>query len=138
MAGRAADHEVERRMTAPARFNSRRARQTISEGGLGRRHLDIAVDPAFATSSEDPLAEPRVIFQMWKGRQRNECIRLTISRLNGKAIGDLRVFFTTPSGHMQASRKGVAFSIEKLPAIRKALEKAETVALELGLIEAAS
>jgi hypothetical protein len=39
---------------------------------------------------------------------------------------------------MQASKKGVAFSIEKLPAIRKALEKAEAVALELDLIEAVS
>jgi hypothetical protein len=123
-------------MTTLARFNSRRARQAVRNGDLDN-HPDIALAVGLAKHSEDPLTEPRVIFQMWKGRQRNECIRLTISRLNGKAIGDLRIFFTTASGHMQASKKGVAFSIEKLPAIRKALEKAKAVALELDLIEAA-
>ncbi|MBR1086464.1 transcriptional coactivator p15/PC4 family protein [Bradyrhizobium manausense] len=124
-------------MTETARFNSRRSRQQrYREDALAGR-LDVASDPAFATSPGDPLAEPRVVFQMWRGRQRTECIRLTISRLNGKAIGDLRIFFVTPTGHMQASKKGVAFSIEKLPDIRKALEKAEVIAIELDLIEAA-
>lgn len=124
-------------MTESTRCSSRRARKAFREDALAGR-LDIACDPAFATHPEDPLAEPRVVFQLWKGRQRNECIRLTLSRYKGKPIGDLRVFFTTSTGHMQASKKGIAFSIRKLPELRKALEKAEAVALELDLIEAAS
>lgn len=123
-------------MTDPARFNSRRASQVI--GGGRDTDLDICSDPAFATHPEDPLAEPRVVFQLWKGRQRNECIRLTLSRYKGKPIGDLRVFFTTKTGHMQASKKGIAFSIAKLPELRKALEKAEATAIALDLIEATS
>jgi hypothetical protein len=111
-----------------------RGRSAI-RGGLDN-HLDIACDPEFATHPDDPLVEPRVIFQLWKGRQPNECIRLTISRYKGKPIGDLRIFFTTKTGHMQASKKGIAFAIEKLPALRKALEKAEAMALDLDLIEA--
>jgi transcriptional coactivator p15 (PC4) len=121
-------------MTEPIRFN-RRAREANDRGGRDT-DLDICSDPAFATRPEDPLAEPRVIFQQWKGRQRNECIRLTISRYKGKPIGDLRIFFTTKTGHMQASRKGIAFAIGKLPELRKALERAEAVALDLDLIEA--
>lgn len=124
-------------MTESARFSGRRTRQRFREDALAGR-LDVAADPAFATSSTDPLAEPIVVFQLWKGRQRNQCIRMTLSRLNGRAIGDLRVFFTTETGHMQASKKGVAFAIEKLPELRKALEKAEAKAIELDLIEAAS
>jgi Transcriptional Coactivator p15 (PC4) len=100
--------------------------------------LDICSDPQFATRLDNPLAEPLVIFQLWKGRQRNECIRLTISRYNGKPIGDLRVFFTTKTGHMQASKKGIAFAIAKLPELRKALQSAEAKAIELNLIEAVS
>lgn len=122
-------------MTEPATL--KRARHA----GRNRRendHLDIACDPQFATYHDDPLSEPRVVFQLWKGRQRNECIRLTLSRYKGKAVADLRVFFTTSTGHMQASKKGIAFAIEKLPELRKAFEKAETLALELDLIEAAS
>jgi hypothetical protein len=125
-------------MTASARwYSSRRARKQFRDEALAGR-LDVACDPAFATHSEDPLAEPRVIFQLWRGRKRSECIRLTLSRYNGKPIGDLRIFFTTTTGHMQASKKGIAFSIAKLSELRKALEKAEKVALELDLIEAAS
>jgi hypothetical protein len=121
-------------MKNPAQL--RRGRIAV-RGGLDN-HLDIASDPAFATHSDDPLAEPRVVFQLWKGRQRNECIRLTLSRYKGKPIGDLRIFFTTKTGHMQASRKGIAFGIAKLPELRKALEKAEAMALDLDLLEAAS
>jgi hypothetical protein len=123
-------------MTESARFDSRRARQAIR--GSRDTDLDICSDPAFATHLTDPLAEPLVVFQLWKGRQRTECIRLTLSRYKGKPIGDLRVFFTTPTGHMQASKKGIAFAIAKLPELRKALEKAEAKALDLDLIEAAS
>jgi Transcriptional Coactivator p15 (PC4) len=104
---------------------------------MSRQNLDVCSDPEFAAPACDPLAEPRVVFQLWKGRQRNECIRLTISRYKGKPIGDLRIFFTTKSGHMQASKKGIAFAIGKLPELRKALERAEAVALDLDLIEAA-
>jgi hypothetical protein len=104
-------------------------------GGLDN-HLDICSDPAFATHPADPLAEPLVVFQMWKGRQRNECIRLTVSRHHGKAVADLRIFFTTQSGHMQPTKKGVTVAIEKLPDLRKALEKAEARAIALDLIEA--
>jgi hypothetical protein len=122
-------------MSKPAR-KVWRAR-TANKGGLDNR-LDIASDPAFATPVPDPIAEPRVVFQLWKGRQRTQCIRLTISRFNGRPIGDLRVFFTTATGHMQASKKGIAFSIEKLPEIRKALERAESIAIDLNLIETVS
>lgn len=123
-------------MNKPARRSAKRARGAMSGGLSG--HLDIASDPAFATHLVDPLAEPQVVFQMWKGRQRQECIRLTLTRYKGKAIADLRVFFITSTGHMQASKKGVAFAIAKLPELRKALEKAEAKALDLDLIEAAS
>lgn len=121
-------------MTEQARFNSRRARQVI-RGGRDT-DLDICSDPAFATHPGDPLAEPIVVSQFWKGRQRTECIRVSLSRYQGRAIVDVRVFFTTKTGHMQASKKGIAFAIARLPALRKALETAEGKAIDLDLIEA--
>jgi hypothetical protein len=123
-------------MTEIARFNSRRSRQAIRKGDLDN-HPDIALAVALqGTTPDDPLAEPIVLFQMWKGRQRNECIRLTLSRFKGKAICDLRVYFTTEAGLMRPTKKGITFRIEKLPEIRKALEKAEARAIDLDLIEA--
>jgi hypothetical protein len=114
----------------------RRGQDTM-RGSLDK-HLDICSDPAFATHPEDPLTEPEVVFQLWKGRLRNECIRLTMSRYQGRPIVDLRVFFTTKTGHMQASKKGIAVAITKLPELRKALERAEARAIDLNLIEATS
>jgi hypothetical protein len=123
-------------MNKPARWNAKRAR--TAQGGLDN-HLDIASDPEFATHREDPPGfEPKVVFQQWKGRQRNECIRGTLSLYKDKPVFDLRVFFTTPSGHMQATKKGITVAVAKLPDLRKALEKAEGLAIDLDLIEATS
>jgi hypothetical protein len=63
------------------RWNAKRAQAAI-RGGRDT-DLDICSDPAFATRCDDPLAEPRVVFQIWRGRQRSECIRLTLSRYKG-------------------------------------------------------
>jgi hypothetical protein len=104
-------------------------------GGLDS-HMDIASDPEFSTHRDDPLAEPIIVFQLWKGRQRAECIRITLSRYQAKPVFDLWVFFTTKTGHMQASKKGITVAIAKLPELRKALEKAEATAIDLDLIEA--
>jgi hypothetical protein len=116
-----------------ARRIAKRARQATRDGL--DNHLDICSDPDFATHPDDPLAEP-ISWSLWKGRLRTECIRVTISRYQGKPIVDVRVFFTTPTGHMRPTKKGVAFAIAKLPELRKALEKAELKALDLDLIEA--
>src|SRR5437016_5703073 len=123
-------------MTELTRCNSRRARQAI-RGGRDT-DLDICSDPEFATHQDDPLGEPIVVSQFWKSRRRDECVRVTLSRYQGKPILDIRVFFTTKTGHMQASKKGIAFGVAKVPALRKALEKAEAKAIELDLIESVS
>jgi hypothetical protein len=122
-------------MTKPARWKG-------EAGFMGRsldNRLDICSDPDFATHSDpniDPLAEPIVVMQMWRNRRRDEVVRISLSRFEGRPIVDVRVFFTTKTGHMQATRKGVAFGIAKLSELRKALEKAELKALDLDLIEA--
>lgn len=124
-------------MTAPARFNSRRARKAIQKGDL-QNHPDIALAIGLSELAADPLAEPIVVMQMWRNRRRGEAIRVTLSRFEGRPIVDVRIFFTTSSGHMQPTKKGIAFGIAKLPELRKALEKAEATAIDLDLIEAVS
>jgi hypothetical protein len=85
---------------------------------------------------DDPLAEPIKVAGFWRNRRRQEEIRVTLSRYEGLPIIDVRVFFTTSTGHMQASKKGIALAVAKLPELRKALEKAEAKAIDLELIEA--
>jgi hypothetical protein len=103
-------------------------------GGLDS-HLDICSDPAFATHLGDPLAEP-ISWSLWRGRRRNEEIRVTLSRYEGRPIVDVRIFFVTSTGHMQPSKKGIALSVNRLPALFKSIEKAYGKAIDLQLIEA--
>ncbi|MET3299690.1 transcriptional coactivator p15/PC4 family protein [Bradyrhizobium diazoefficiens] len=124
-------------MTEPARFNGRRARQAIRKGDLDN-HPDIALAIGLATHSDDPLAEDIVVAQFWKGRQRNNHIRVTLKRFEGRPIVDVRQFFVTAEGKSQPTTRGVALDVRRLPELRKALEKAEAKALELDLIEVAS
>lgn len=105
---------------------------------MARPQMDIACDPEFAAAPDDPLSEAIVVAQFWKSRRRDECVRVTLSRYQGKPILDVRIYFTTASGFMQPSKKGIAFSIDKLPDLRKALEKAEARAITLDLLEAVS
>ncbi|WP_377830314.1 transcriptional coactivator p15/PC4 family protein [Bradyrhizobium lupini] len=121
-------------MRKPARFNTRRAQKATSGGGLSG-HLDIASDPAFATPFKtDPLAEP-IKWSLWRNRARREEIRVTLCRFNDRPIGDIRIFFTTADGRMQASKKGVAIDVARLPALADMLAKAVEKARQLGLLE---
>lgn len=124
-------------MTAPARWNSRRARQAIRKGDLDN-HPDIALAVGLATHVEDPLAEEIITGDIWKGRRRNNHVRVTLKRFEGRPIVDVRQFFVTVDGRSQPTTRGVAIDVRRLPELRKALEKAEAKALELDLIEVAS
>ncbi|MCP3370770.1 transcriptional coactivator p15/PC4 family protein [Bradyrhizobium cajani] len=124
-------------MTEPARFNSRRARQAIRKGDLNN-HPDIALAIGLATHSDDPLAEEIVVAQFWKGRQRNNHVRVTLKRFEGRPIVDVRQHFVTTDGRSQPTTRGVALSLNRLPDLLKAVEKAYAKALELDLIEVAS
>lgn len=114
-------------------WQSKRVQRAIRR----RRDLDIASDPEFAAKPDDPLAVPVVAASFYRNR-RHEEVRVTFSRLEGKAICDLRIFFPTEAGNMQPSRKGIAVTIQRLPDLLKAIEKAYARAIELDLVEATS
>jgi hypothetical protein len=102
-----------------------------------RAEQDVACDPAFALAPGDPLAEEIVVAQFWKGRQRNNHVRVTLKRFEGRPIIDVRQFFVTTSGHSQPTTRGIAMSVARLPELLKAIEKGYGKAIALDLIEAA-
>lgn len=81
----------------------------------------------------DPLAEPVVVGQFWRNR-RGECIRVTLKRFEGRPIVDVRLFYTTKTGHMQPTAKGVALVILRLPDLATCINRAVKRAAELGLL----
>ncbi|WP_213775439.1 transcriptional coactivator p15/PC4 family protein [Bradyrhizobium sp. dw_78] len=105
--------------------------------GRWSQPLDICSDPEFATSpADDPLAEDIKVADVWKGRRRVNHVRVTLKRYKGRPILDIRQFFVGSDGCSRPTTRGVAIGIDRLPEIRKALEKAEVLAIELGLLEA--
>jgi hypothetical protein len=73
--------------------------------------MDVACDPAFASKPDDPLAEEIVIAQVWKGRRRDNHIRVTLKCYEGRPIVDVRQFFVTVDGHSRPTTRGIAISV---------------------------
>lgn len=99
---------------------------------------DSASELCLATHSDDALAEEIVVAQFWKGRRRNEHIRVTLKRYEGRPIVDVRQFFVTEFGHSQPTTRGIAMVVDRLPDLFKAVEKAYAKAIALDLVEASS
>src|SRR6266704_1034398 len=123
-------------MNKPARWNAKRARKAIREGGLDN-HLDIASDPEFAKHPEDPLAEPVIVDRFWKNRK-HDAIIVSLSRYQGHVLVDVRMHAMDKSGKLVPTPKGLALKITRLPNLVRAIEKAHAKALDLDLIEAVS
>ena len=88
-----------------------------------------------AAPSAPTFAEPLKVAEFWKNR-RGESIRVSLSTYEGRDLVDVRQYFTNSAGQMQATKKGVAMSVLRLPELRDAIGKAVAKAIELGLIEA--
>ncbi len=80
------------------------------------------------------LTEPVKIAEFWKNR-RGESVRVSLSTFEGHNLVDVRQFFTDGAGQMQATRKGIAMSVYRLPELAAAIGKAIAKARELGLID---
>lgn len=63
-----------------------------------------------------------------------EEIRISLSEFNGHDLANIRVWFRTDDGDMRPGNKGLAFKLEKLPAVIQALNDLEAEARRLGLI----
>jgi hypothetical protein len=84
-----------------------------------------------------PLAEPVVVHRMWKNRRRNETVRVSLRDYEGRSLIDVRVYLTGADGIDRPTTRGIAMGIRKLAELARALARAETKALELGLIDGA-
>lgn len=80
------------------------------------------------------LAEPHVVAQIAKN-SRGESVRVTLLSFESVDCVDVGIFFTSADGSLQATKKGIALSIARLPELASAVAKAERRARELGLLD---
>jgi hypothetical protein len=84
------------------------------------------------------LTEPISIAKMWKSRNHTEHVRVELSEYEGHPLINVRIWQTGSDGVDRPTVKGIAMAIRKLPELASALAKAETTAIELGLLQGAS
>lgn len=83
------------------------------------------------------LPEPVLIATFWKNRA-HDAVRVTLKTYEGHNLVDVRQFKPVEGGTHQPTTKGVAMSVQRLPELADAINKALAKARELGLIGAAS
>lgn len=108
--------------------------QSASFGGLDNPDSSAPPLPA-TTHARDPLAEPVPIVKFWKNRQRNESVHVGLSKYEGHALINVRVYATGSDGIDRPTTKGIALGIRKLPELAAGITKALEKAHELGLIK---
>ncbi|KRR09574.1 hypothetical protein CQ12_13890 [Bradyrhizobium jicamae] len=83
-----------------------------------------------------PLAEPVPIAKFFKSaRDRTKHIRVELSEYEGHPLVNVRVWQTGSDGVDRPTVQGIALAVRKLPELARALAKAETRAVELGLLK---
>jgi hypothetical protein len=80
------------------------------------------------------LPEPIEIAKFFKNR-RKDVIVVSLSTYEGRNIVDVRQHFHNEKGQMRPTSKGVAVVVLRLPDLAKAINKALSRAVELGLID---
>ena len=80
------------------------------------------------------LAEPVKVAEFWKNRK-GESIRATLVTYEGRNCFDLRQHFVAHDGRMQPTKKGITVAVLRLPELAAAVNKAVSVARDLGLID---
>jgi hypothetical protein len=80
------------------------------------------------------LPEPVEIAKFFKNR-RKDVIVVSLSTFEGRNIVDVRQHFHNEKGQMRPTSKGVAVVVLRLPELAKAINKALSRAVELGLLD---
>ena len=81
------------------------------------------------------LPAPVTIAEFWANRG-GESLRVQLRSYEGRALIDVRKFYSASDGTLQPSPKGFALDVRKLPLLARAVAKALNRAIELGLIDA--
>ena len=75
---------------------------------------DTANKPETARKPSPALAEPIVVGEFWANR-RGESVRVQLREFEGHTLIDVRRHFTNGDGKLQATQKGIALAIARLP-----------------------
>ena len=79
------------------------------------------------------IPEPIIVAEFWANR-RGESVRVQLREFEGRPLIDVRKHFTNGEGKLQATKKGLALAITRLPELAAAINQALAKARTLGLL----
>ena len=82
------------------------------------------------------IPEPVIVAEFWANR-RGESVRVQLREFEGRPLVDVRKHFTNGEGKLQATKKGLAIAVIRLPELAAAINRALATARELGLVNEA-
>jgi hypothetical protein len=85
-------------------------------------------------STRPTLPEPVIVAEFWANR-RGESVRVQLREFEGCPLVDVRKHFTNGEGKLQATKRGIALAVARLPDLADAINKALRKAAELGLVD---
>ena len=65
------------------------------------------------------IAEPVIVAEFWANRK-GESIRVQLRKFEGRAVVDVRRFYTTKEGQLWPTKKGICLAIARLPELAQA------------------
>jgi hypothetical protein len=80
------------------------------------------------------LSEPIIVSEFWATRN-GQSVRVQLREFEGRALVDVRRYFTNKEGVLQPTKKGISLAITRLPDLAAAINKAQRKAIELGLLD---
>jgi hypothetical protein len=80
------------------------------------------------------LTEPVIVERLWANRQ-HDAVYVTLSTFRDQNLVDIRKHSMDRFGKLVPTPKGLALKITRLPDLAKAVSKALTKAIELGLLD---
>lgn len=125
-------------MTAPAGGN--RAAPFVDDSITSSSSVLSEPTASAQLNSSDPLAgDGLLIWKFWKSpRNRRDTIVLRLKQYENVPYLDCRQFTTNAAGQSVPTQKGVTVGMRSLPEFLRAVDKACTRALDLGLIKVSS
>ena len=79
------------------------------------------------------IDEPVIVAEFWANRK-GESIRVQLREFEGRAVIDVRRYYTTKEGQLWPTKKGICLAVVRLPELASGIGKALAKARELGLI----
>jgi hypothetical protein len=92
------------------------------------------IPPALEVAgSNQNIGDLPIVIAQWP-RNARDTVMVRIDQFNSTMVVDIREWWMSPKGELKPGPKGITMSVRHLPALARALARADATARQLGLL----